>query len=133
MSEDDTMNPDEAKLNSAPLPSPSVIRVFLDQTRDAFKTSIQHLAEYGVTIRSFTELRDHMVDVESGLPITQQLIIQAYRHAVLVSTVEALFKQTDTAAPSGSNACAGSEDRVEHRSDRESASTARRTVGKTQS
>jgi hypothetical protein len=42
------------------------------------------------------------MDVENGLPITQQLIIQAYRHAVLVSTVEALFKQTD-ATPSAAS------------------------------
>ena len=97
MSTDDTVNPDEITLNTAPLPHASVIRIFLDQTRAAFKTTLQHLAEYGVTIRSFTELHDQVVEVENGLPITQQLIIQAYRHAVLVSTVEALFKQTDAA------------------------------------
>ena len=99
MSTDDIMNPDETTPNTVPLPHSSVIRIFLDQTRAAFKTTLQHLAEYGVTIRSFTELHDHVVEVENGLPITQQLIIQAYRHAVLVSTVEALFKQTNTATP----------------------------------
>ena len=97
MSTEDTVNSDETRSNTVPLPQASVIRVFLDQTRAAFKTTLQHLAEAGVTIRSFTELHDHVVDVENGLSITQQLILQAYRHAVLVSTVEALCKQTDTA------------------------------------
>ena len=97
MSTDDTVNPDETTPHTVPLPHSSVIRIFLDQTRATFKTTLQHLAEHGVTIRSFTELHDHVVDVENGLPITHQLIIQAHRHAILVSTVEALFKQTDTA------------------------------------
>jgi hypothetical protein len=103
MSTEDTTNPDETTPNNAPLPHTTVIRIFLDQTREAFKTTLQHLAKYGVTIRSFTELREHVMDVENGLPITQQLIIQAYRHAVLVSTVEALFKQTDAATTSASD------------------------------
>ena len=96
MSTEDTAKPEGTQSNSASLPHTTVIQIFLDQTREAFKTTLQHLAEYGVTIRSFTELREHVMDVENGLPITQQLIIQAYRHAVLVSTVEALFKQADT-------------------------------------
>lgn len=103
MSTEDPTNPDEITPNKAPLPHASVIRIFLDQMREAFKTTLQQLADYGVTIRSFTELHDQVVDVENGLPITQQLIIQAYRHAVLVSTVEALFKQTDTATTSASD------------------------------
>ena len=103
MSPEDTTNPDETTLNQTPLPRASVVRVFLDQMRETFKTTLQQLAEYGVTIRSFTELHDHVVDVENGLPIPQQLIIQAYRHAVLVSTVEALFKQTDAATTSASD------------------------------
>lgn len=65
--------------------------------------TLQQLADRGVTIRSFTELQDHYVDVEKGLPITQQLIVQAYRYAVLVSTVEALFKQTDSTTSSASD------------------------------
>lgn len=93
-----------AKPNSAPPPHISVIRRFLDQTREAFKTTLQQLADHGVMIRSFTELHDHVVDVEKGLPITQQLIVQAYRHAVLVSTVEALFKETNSATSSTSAA-----------------------------
>jgi hypothetical protein len=72
-----------------------LIQIFLEQTRDAFKTTLQQLAEHGVTIRSFTELQDHIVDVESALSITHQLMIHAYRNAILVSTVEALFKTVD--------------------------------------
>lgn len=100
MTTNDTVKPDETTPNKVPLPHSSVIRGFLDQTRAAFKTTLQQLAEHGVTIRSFTELHDHVMGVENELPITQQLIIQAYRHAVLVSTVEALFKQTDPATTS---------------------------------
>jgi hypothetical protein len=80
------------------------IQIFLDQKRDAFKTTLQQLAEYGVTIRSFTELHDQVEDVENGLPITQQLIIHAYRNALLVSTVEALFKETKVTASDASDA-----------------------------
>jgi hypothetical protein len=72
-----------------------LIQIFLEQKRDAFKTTLQQLAEYGVTIRSFTELQDHIVDVENALSITQQLMIHAYRNAILVSTVEALFKSAE--------------------------------------
>jgi hypothetical protein len=72
-----------------------LVQIFLEQKRDAFKTTVQQLAEYGVTIRSFAELQDHIVDVENALPITQQLMIHAYRNAILVSTVEALFKTTE--------------------------------------
>ena len=72
-----------------------LIQIFLEQKREAFKTTIQQLAEYGVTIQSFTELQDHIVDVENALTITQQLMIHAYRNAILVSTVEALFKSDE--------------------------------------
>jgi hypothetical protein len=81
-----------------------IIQVFLDQKRDAFKTTLQQLAEYGVTIRSFTELHDQVMDVENGLPSQQQLLIQAYRNALLVSTVEALFKEVEASKPAASHA-----------------------------
>lgn len=103
MSTSEPLKPNGAAPNSTPLQSPSAIRIFLDQTREAFKATLQQLAEHGVPIRSFTELHDHAVDVEAELPITQQLIIQAYRHAVLVSTVEALFKQTAPATSPASD------------------------------
>ena len=103
MPTEDTTKPDETTPNSAPPPHTLVIRRFLDQTKAAFKTTLQQLADHGVTIRSFTELHDHVVDVEKELPIAQQLILQAYRHAVLVSTVEAVFKQTDSTTSSASD------------------------------
>jgi hypothetical protein len=72
-----------------------LIQIFLEQKRDAFKTTLQQLAKYGVTIQSFSELQDHIVDVENTLSITHQLMIHAYRNAILVSTVEALFRTAD--------------------------------------
>jgi hypothetical protein len=94
------------------------IQVFLDQKRAAFTTSLQQLAEYGVTIRSFTELHEQIMDVENGLPIAKQLIIQAYRNALLVSTVEALFKESETSEPAASQADAA-EPRRDERQQRE--------------
>lgn len=83
------------KAGTTPLNDHTSIHLFLNQKRHAFKTTLQQLAEYGVTIRSFTELQNHVTDIENGLPITQQLIIQAYHHASLVSTVEALLKHSE--------------------------------------
>ena len=103
MPTDTTTKPHRTTRKSAPLPHMAAIRVFLDQTREAFKMTLQQLADNGVTIRSYTELYDHVVDVENRLPVTQQLIIHAYRQAMLVSTVEALWKQTDSATSSPSD------------------------------